>query len=137
MGRKRAREEFFKLLFEADMKDVLPSEVLDTYLKYFPEELDEEENFFIKEYAKNISDKFTIIDDIIKKNMRNWKLDRIGTVERVLLRMAVYELISEEDIGYKIVINEALELAKKYGDDKSHEFINGVLANVITQNKKG
>ena len=70
------------------------------------------------------------IDVFLKDNMETWNLERVGNIERALLRFAVYELKYTE-IGTEIIINEAVELAKKYGEEKSGEFINGVLAIMV------
>ena len=71
------------------------------------------------------------IDDIIPKYLKNWKYERILAIDRNILRIGVAELVLREDIPYKVTINEAIELAKKFGDDKSGSFINGVLDNIV------
>jgi N utilization substance protein B len=68
--------------------------------------------------------------ELIEANMENWTFDRLGNVEKALLVFSVYELVNKK-VGIEIAVNEAVELAKKYGDNKSFEFINGVLANVV------
>lgn len=134
MGRKRARDEFFKVMFEADMKNESIYAVAQSYVKRDDIELDGDEEDFIINYAKKITDSIPEIDTILEKSMKGWKLDRVGVTERVLLRFATYELIKEsESVGYNIVVNEVIEIAKKYGDEKTHEFINGVLANIIKE----
>lgn len=135
MGRKRARDEFFKVMFEADMKNESIYAVAQNYVKREDAEIDGEEEEFIISYAKNIEDSMAEVDKVLEESMKGWKLERVGVVERVLLRFSTYELIKEkEKVGYNIVVNEAIELAKKYGDEKTHEFLNGVLANIIKVN---
>ncbi len=77
--------------------------------------------------SKNIEE----IDKLIPKYLKNWKFDRILVIDRNILRMGVAELIYKEDIPYKVTINEAIELAKKFGDEKSGSFVNGVLDNFV------
>lgn len=130
MGRKLAREELFKLLFEAELNDTKPIDILDDFLARDEVNLKKPEEDFIKSYVLGISQKKEDIKEIIKENMENWSFDRIGNVEKVLLQFSVYEIL-EKKVGHEIVVNEAVELAKVYGDEKSYEFINGVLAKII------
>lgn len=177
MKRKIAREEVFKLLFEADLSDKKPNEVLKSFIARETEEKQEKiadlqkemellkekkvieteklaklnkeveeythklDKFnkaikFINDYVLEISEKLEDINEIIERNLKAWKLDRIGSVERSLLRISVYEIIFK-DLAFEISINEAVELSKKYGEEKSYEFINGVLANVVKEKTKG
>lgn len=130
MGRRLAREVVFKYLFEADInKEELNSEEFYANREE-SQELQEEQINFVKGTLMGIKDNLTVIDQKISENMENWNLDRLGLVERALLRFATYELFHTE-IGKEIILNEVIELAKKYGEDKSSEFINGVLANII------
>lgn len=133
MGRKRARIELFKLVFEADQNAIKADEILENFLSR--EKFEKEEEQFIRKYAKGISDNIEKIDEVISKNMKSWKLERIGSVERTLIRMATYEIL-ENRMDYKITINEAVETAKIYGEEKSYEFINGVLANIVKETGK-
>jgi N utilization substance protein B len=131
MGRRLAREEIFKYIFEADMNNEALREDSEFYINR-----EEAQNFkkdqldYIKVTISGIRDNIEKIDTVIKENMENWHLERLGTVERVLLRYSVYELLFT-NIGKEIIVNEAIELAKKYGEEKSPEFVNGVLARVI------
>jgi len=131
MGRKRAREDFFKVLFEADAREEKNSIVAAEYVKREEFDLGEEEKEFIINYAKNLDETNDEIENKVQNLLIGWQLGRIGVVERVILKLAAYELLKQKEIGYQIVVNEAIELAKKYGDVKSYEFINGVLANII------
>lgn len=131
MGRKRAREDFFKVLFEADAREEKNSIVAAEYVNREEFDLGEEEKEFIINYAKNLDETNDEIENKVQNLLIGWQLGRIGVVERVILKLAAYELLKQKEIGYQIVVNEAIELAKKYGDVKSYEFINGVLANII------
>ncbi len=74
------------------------------------------------------------IDSLISKTAKNWSMARITPVDRCILRIAVYEMIHCADIPYKVTLNEAIDLGKKFGTEKSGAFINGVLDNVLAQN---
>jgi N utilization substance protein B len=130
MGRRLAREELFKLLFEAEINGASASEILKDYLDREDVNLVEQQRKFIREYATEISTKKDELVELIEANMENWTFDRLGNVEKALLVFSVYELVNKK-VGIEIAVNEAVELAKKYGDNKSFEFINGVLANVV------
>lgn len=67
---------------------------------------------------------------MISKHLVNWKLDRIANVDRAILRLAAYEMAYAEDIPVNVSMNEAIELAKRFGDDKATKFVNGVLSNI-------
>jgi N utilization substance protein B len=130
MGRKLAREELFKLLLEAELKDENPVDILDEFFSRDEVCLRKQEEDFVRSCVLGIDGKKDEIKRVLDENMENWTFDRVGNVEKVLLRFATYELL-EGKVGHEIVVNEAVELAKTYGDEKSHEFINGVLAKII------
>ncbi len=130
MSRKIAREELFKILFEAELNDASITEVSERVISRGEVELSKNSKDFIEKYVKGIVEKKDEIEATLNSEMTNWSLDRIGNVERALLKFGTYELMFE-DMGHEIVVNEIVELAKKYGDEKSHEFINGVLAKII------
>lgn len=131
MSRRLAREELFKLLFEAEMNEVKPIAITGEYFTREGSELGESEKEFIEKYSKGISLHNDEIMAVIEEKMTGWSYDRVGNIEKALLKFSVYEILFEET-PHEIVINETVELAKKYGDEKSHEFINGVLAKVVS-----
>ena len=86
---------------------------------------------YVKEIAKGIKENNEEITNIISKNLKEgWSIDRISTVDLALLKLAIYE-IKYKEIPYKIIINEAVNIAKKYGEETSAPFINGVLAKIV------
>lgn len=133
MSRKVARLELFKIVFESEMNGVTPDTILENFLNREEVILSKNDIEFVEKFVKGISKNNVELDRIIEENMVGWEIDRIGSVEHALLKSAVYEL-TFEDTGLEIVVNEVVEIAKIYGDEKSFEFINGVLSNVI--NKK-
>ena len=132
MSRKKAREEVFKLVFESQIKSENIDEVLNNYLKRDDKTTKTDEVEFITKYLSEIKKNNEDILSKINENMTGWSFDRIGYVERAIFIYSIYELITKE-IPQEIVINEAIELAKKYGDDKTPDFINGVLAKIVNK----
>lgn len=130
MSRKIAREELFKILFETELNGASITEVAERVISRGEVKLSENSKEFIEKYVKGIVENKEEIEETLNSEMTNWSLERIGNVERALLKFGTYELMFE-DMGHEIVVNEIVELAKKYGDEKSHEFINGVLAKII------
>ena len=123
MNRSAAREETFKLIYSLEVQKEEPiEEQLDLYLEN--EAIEEVKTV---EYIKNI-----VIG--INKNLKSgWSIDRISKIELALLKIAIYEIIYT-DTPYKVAINEVVELSKKYGEETSPNFINGVLASVVKEN---
>lgn len=133
MSRRLAREELFKLIFESELKEDRLEKIYLEYIKRSKDdnlELNEEVVKFLSKYSKGIDEHEYDVLKTIEDNMEGWTFERIGTVEKSLLKLAVYEL-KYEDTPKEVVINEVVEIAKKFGDIKSYEFINGVLAKIV------
>ncbi len=129
MKRRKAREHALQLLFQLDIRKEKPSA---TVLKHFWAEYDADEDVkaFAEEIVKGTFKHFTKINGIIHQCAKNWSLDRMAVVDRNVLRMAVYEILYRIDIPSSVTINEAIEIAKKYGTDDSGAFVNGILDSV-------
>lgn len=132
MNKSVLREEIFKLVYSLEVQKVFDVEQVDIYI----------ENLTMPEKAKsNIKDTVVKIlehdDDLkkqISKNLKSeWSIERISKVNISILKIAIYELLYEKT-PYKVVINEAVEIAKKYGEDQSPAFVNGILASVVKDN---
>lgn len=132
MSRRVAREELFKLVFESELKEESTKEVLENYLKRDEVLTNENELAFIKKYMNGIAENNDKILKTINNNITGWSFERIGNVEKALLKCSVYELICETT-PFEIVVNEVVELAKLYGDEKTADFVNGVLAKIINK----
>ncbi len=133
MKRSAIREETFKLLYSLEIqKTENVEEQIQLYLEC-NEINDEKAIEYITEVITGIEKNLKEIEGLIEKNLKaDWKIDRISKIDLSLLRLAIYE-IKYNEIPYKVAINEALELAKKYGEDTSKNFINGILASIVKE----
>ncbi len=133
MSRRLSREIAFKALFQIDVGKCTPRLALLHSLEGF--KLTGEEQQFIQEVVDGTLANLDHIDQIIKRHLINWQLERLPAVNRNLLRMALYEIIYRSDIPLAVSINEALELAKKYGSsEEGVAFINSVLDRASGEN---
>ncbi len=131
MKRREARETVFCLIFEKGFLSEVPcNEIYDNALSYFDSDAIEKEPY-VKNTFYSVFEHIEEIDALIDSSLANWDKDRISRVSRAILRLAVYEIKYAADIPTRIAVNEAVEIAKKYDDDKAFSFINGVLAKVI------
>ncbi len=128
MTRREIREHIFLMLFRKDFHETNElGEQIDLYISELEKPTIEEYSYLTSRFQA-ILDKLEEIDGILTETSSGWKLNRMGKVDLTILRLAVYELRFDEDIPDKVAINEAVELAKKFGGDESPGFINGVLA---------
>ena len=129
MGRKKARENAFKCVFQLGFENDYN---LDSMLKSLEEESEfsVEEKEYITEVFMGVSNNLEKIDEIIFSNLKGWTIERISKVDLAILRLAIYEIKYDKEVPYKVSVNEAVEIAKEYGDDKSQSFVNGLLAKV-------
>ena len=133
MKRTAIREQTFRLLYSLEIqKTDNIEEQIELYLEC--NEIENEKAIeYIKDVVIGVYEHKSDIESLIEKNLKtDWKIDRISKIELSLLRLAIYE-IKYKEIPYKVAINEALELAKKYGEDSSKNFVNGVLASVVKE----
>ena len=148
MTRREIREHVFVLLFQGEFYDAAEVEAQNgLYFENFVESASEEEIEYIKTFdiaslSKNeyivgrfarVRENYGTIDALLAEATSGWKLSRMGKVELSLLRLAVFEMNCDEEIPGKVAINEAVELAKKFGGDASYGFVNGVLAKLARE----
>ncbi len=131
MGKRRqARERALQALYQMDAVGGGPDEALLLLL----ESADEREDASILHYAevlvRGVTEHRRAIDDIVQSHSANWRLERMARVDRNVLRMATFELLHRPDVPRKVVINEAIEIAKRFGTEESGAFINGLLDKV-------
>ena len=129
-SRHELREAVFKILFQIENTELDYKELL---------ELEQEEianSSYVNNTLTEIIDKLEEIDNIISNNLKDWKLERPSKMDRQILRISAYEIL-HSDIPYKVSINEAVELSKKYSEkDESYKFINGVLKGIVETSTK-
>lgn len=118
LSRRAARERILKLLFQRDFRE----ENLEKLLEEQPTD-----DPYVRSCIQGLEEKLPEIDRIITERAEGWRLERLHSVDRNILRLAVYELCYREDVPPQVVIDEAVELAKKYGGEHSPVFINGIL----------
>lgn len=127
MNRKRSREIAMELLFGMTLSKNTLEETIETFIEDYEMSLDTIDLEYIKEILSKVEENKVIIDKKIEESLTNWKLDRISKVNISILRLAIGEMLYIDDVPAKVAINEAIELTKKYSDEKSVSFINGVL----------
>lgn len=132
LSRKKLREISMKLTFQYEFfkKEELDSQV-EIYLDQMDEEeLSEEDKEFIKERMKDIFAKIPELDEKISAHSKGWKISRMSSTDLAVLRLAVYEMLFDDQTPTGAAINEAVELSKLYGSDDSYKFVNGVLGGI-------
>ena len=131
MKRTEAREEAFKLLYSLQlMKEEKIEEQTELYVNQ-NEITDQEAIKYINDIITGTNKENENLEKMISENIKTeWDINRISKIDLTLLKLGIYEIVYSK-LPYKVVINEVVELAKKYGDDSSKSFINGVLASII------
>ena len=125
MKRRIAREKALQSIFQIDMNETTPKDAIDYVLD------GEASDDYLEKLVEGVTEHIEEMDSILTKHLEKWTIDRLATVDRNILRVAVYEMIyCKEDVPVNVVINEALEIAKIYGDESSSKFINSVLSKV-------
>ena len=130
MKRRELREHIFEILFRVEFMN---EEDMKEQMELFFEDLAEarlEDVDYIKNKYMAVREKMPMIDIMIDEKSTGWKTSRMGKVELTILRLAVYEMLFDEDVPVTVAINEAVEIAKKFGGDDTPAFVNGVLAKV-------
>lgn len=133
MNRSAIRELTFRLIYSIEIqKETNIEEQVDLYIESNNID-DENAKEYIKDVILGINSNVEEITELIEKHLKSdWKIDRISKIDLSLLKLAIYE-IKYKEIPYKVAINEAIELAKKYGEDNSKNFVNGILASVVKE----
>ena len=128
MSRRELREQIFKLLFRVEFNSM--EEMPEQEQLFFEEEdtAKEEDVAYVSEKYNKITEKLTKIDALLNEKAEGWDTTRMSKVDLTILRLAVYEIMYDESVPTGVAINEAVELAKKFGQDASSGFVNGILA---------
>ena len=132
MSRRELRDQIFKLIFRAEFYD---KEELPEQEKLFFEDYElnmkPEDETYISEKSNKILEKLDEIDGMINQEAKGWTTERMGKIELTILRLAIYEIKFDEDVPAGVAINEAVEIAKKFGQEESAGFVNGILAKFV------
>ncbi|WP_153732918.1 transcription antitermination factor NusB [Sporosarcina obsidiansis] len=121
MKRREAREKAIQTLFQLDKSEMNVDEAIG-YI------VDAPLNNFYEQLVRGTAENLTEIDNEITNKLENWSIDRLPKIERTVLRLAVYELLYNKEVPDRVILNEAIELCKTFGDEKSGRFVNGVLS---------
>ncbi|PLR84489.1 transcription antitermination factor NusB [Bacillus sp. V33-4] len=128
MKRRTAREKALQALFQIDVSQAEPDSAIEHVLEEAPG--DE----YLTRLVSGVVEHKEELDGMIKVHLEKWTLERLATVDRNLLRMAAFELAyCKEEVPQNVVLDEAIEIAKLYGDEQSSRFINGVLSKIKQQ----
>jgi N utilization substance protein B len=130
MNRKLSREKTMELLFGMTLSKDTIEEAIENFIENYEGNIKEIDLTYVKQALIGIENNKEAIDKVIEENLHNWKLDRISKVNLSILRLSTYELLYDKEIPTNVAINEALEITRRYSDEKSVGFINGVLDKV-------
>jgi N utilization substance protein B len=128
-ARRKARELALQMLFQYDMSGNAPDMVIATF-----EDLEKSKpntREFATKIFRGTIEHMDKIDEMIQAQADNWRLSRMAVVDRNIIRMSIYEFLHEDDTPKLVIIDEAIEIAKKFGTDKSSQFINGILDGIL------
>ena len=129
--RRRAREIALQVLYQLDIRPGEPQEALDLYFENFrPSEKARE---FCQRLIDGVYQNREEIDRLLEENAENWTLKRMAVVDRNILRVATFELLATPAVPPAVVINEAIEIARRFGTEESSVFVNGVLDQIATE----
>ena len=127
MKRQKSREKAMELLFSMELSKNSYEETIENFIEDYEMDLNTIDLEYIKEVMKAVVDHKEEIDEIIKNSLINWTIDRVSKVNLTIVRLAISEMLYINDVPEVVAINEAIELTKKYSDDKSVSFVNGAL----------
>ena len=128
--RTKAREYALKVLYQIEMTKDGYKEALESFWGREPER-EESIREFASQLVKGVAENIKEIDETITKYTTNWQIGRMAVIDRNILRMATFEIQHLDDIPPKVSVNEAVDMAKKYGDKDSSKFVNGILDKII------
>ena len=144
MGRRRAREFALQALYQADMLEISGTEaVAARWLTPMDADgsgtgaAESEEMSFAETLVDGVAARQEELDQLIEKASVNWRVSRMPVVDRNILRMAAFELTNSQDVPASVCINEAVELAKRFGDKESRAFVNGILDRIAQETGRG
>lgn len=134
MSRRKARDITFKYIYSTLYGEGVVDDVIESIITADSKEIESlegEERAYFDKVSLGIKEHEAEIDKMILSKLKNWTIERIFKIDLAVLRLAVYEIMYFEDMPPKVAVNEAVELAKRYGNDASSNFVNGVLREII------
>ncbi|NRF89583.1 transcription antitermination factor NusB [Paenibacillus frigoriresistens] len=141
MKRRVAREIAVQSLYQIQMNEATPQEAVQIAIHEAENDNETELNFsgdkidplYIIELVEGTYSNKVRIDELLEEYLKGWAMDRLSRIDREVLRLAVYEMLYRDDVPPKVVVNEAIDLAKHYGTEESGKFVNGVLGKMIKE----
>ncbi|KQX46467.1 MULTISPECIES: transcription antitermination factor NusB [unclassified Paenibacillus] len=141
MKRRVAREIAVQSLYQIQMNEATPQEAVQIAIHEAEHDNETELNFsgdkidplYIVELVEGTYSNKVRIDELLEEYLKGWAMDRLSRIDREVLRLAVYEMLYRDDVPPKVVVNEAIDLAKHYGTEESGKFVNGVLGKMIKE----
>jgi transcription antitermination protein NusB len=130
MKRRTAREKALQALFQIDINEAATNEAIQNVLG------ESSSDPYLEQLVEGTVEHLEQIDKAISEHLEKWTLERLAKVDLNILRLGVYELLFVEDVPASVVINEALEVSKRFGDERSSKFINGILSKVKESSEK-
>lgn len=130
MTREKARELFMQMIFQMDAQNDYTENAKEIFLRSFP--IDGKGEKYFNEMYTVVSGNLDKIDSIIDKSSSNWKSSRMAKVDLAICRVSVAEMMFKQDIPDAVSINEAINLAKKFGTESSQKFVNGLLGKAVS-----
>ncbi|ABR33873.1 MULTISPECIES: transcription antitermination factor NusB [Clostridium] len=127
MNRKLSREKAMELLFGMTLSKDTMEDAVEAFVENYEGDIKEIDLTYVKQVLIGVNNNKEAIDKVIQENLHNWKIERISKVNLSILRIATYELLYDKEVPRGVAINEALEITRRYSDEKSVSFINGVL----------
>lgn len=132
-ARSKARKRAVDAVFAADLRKISPIQLLDEVAQLSAERQNQDEIFgYAKQIVQGIVDHHVEIDDLMETYSQGWAIDRMPTLDRAILRVAVWEILFSEEVPDPVAVNEAVELAKELSTDESGSFINGLLSKIVS-----
>ncbi len=128
-ARRKARELALQMLYQYDLSSNPPAQIVDTFEELQKSKPNTRE--FATKIFQGTIDNMEKIDEMITAQADNWRLSRMAVVDRNIIRMSIYELLNEPDTPKLVIIDEAIEIGKKFGTQKSSQFINGILDGIL------
>ncbi|EDP68546.1 transcription antitermination protein NusB [Carnobacterium sp. AT7] len=141
LTRRDIREKALQSLFQLSVnEDLSKEEAMQHALISENDLIDEVETVLVPSYldmlVSGVMEKQDEIDEKIKTHLENWSLNRLAKTDLIIIRVAIFEMMYVSDVPDRVALNEALEITKKYSDEKSRKFVNGVLANIVNENSE-